>query len=311
MDEPLSPPLPAELRRLADDDSDGSDLLERICLRLKNVTAMDFSHFKHATLARRIERRMNLVELLDLGEYVKRLEQSPDEAEALGKDLLISVTKFFRDPEAFRELVGCIEGLFERAAPRRRVRLWSAGCATGEEAYTLAMICESIRQRSYPEVAVTVFATDVDREALAVARTGIYPRHIAADLPDGYVEKFLVAEGNDRFRVAQPLRDLLVFSRHDLMADPPLGEIDLVSCRNLLIYLRPAAQRRVLALLHGALRTNGLLFLGCSEALGELAYAFEILDKKNRIFRKAQGSPLRPGDAIPNLPGNLPITRIP
>jgi len=281
---------------------EGSGQLERICVRLKEATAIDFGHYKHATLARRIERRMNIAQLQDLGEYLQYLEQSRTEAEALGKDLLISVTKFFRDPESFQEVIACIEGLFEQAAPRRSLRIWSAGCATGEEAYTLAMICENIRQRSYPRMDVKVFATDVDRAALEIASAGLYPRSIVADLPQEYLEKFFTAEGNDHYRVVRSLRDRLIFARQDLMADPPFTKLDLVTCRNLLIYFRPAAQRRVLSLMHFALQPGGLLFLGSSETLGDLAYAFDVLDSKNRIYRKTQGSALRLADAIPNLP---------
>lgn len=276
--------------------------LERICTRLKEATSIDFGHYKHATLSRRIERRMNITQLRDIGEYVQYLQQSRVEAEALGKDLLISVTKFFRDAESFQVLVENIEALFEEAAERRSLRLWCAGCATGEEAYTLAMICERIRQKSYPKVDVKVFATDVDRNALEIASAGLYPKSIVADLPQEYLESFFIAEGSEHYRVIRPLRDRLIFARQDLMSDPPFTKIDLVTCRNLLIYFRPAAQRRVLSLLHFALQPGGLLFLGNSETIGELSYAFDVIDSKHRIYRKARGISLRLADAIPNLP---------
>lgn len=281
---------------------EGSGHLERICTRLKEVTGIDFGHYKHATLARRIERRMNVAQLQDIGEYVQYVEQSRNESEALGKDLLISVTKFFRDAEAFQELGAQLEGLFEQAAPRRSLRIWSAGCATGEEAYTLAMLCENIRQKSYPRMDVKVFATDVDRGALEIASAGLYPRSIVADLPQEYLERYFLAEGNDHYRIARSLRDRLIFARQDLMGDPPFTKIDLVSCRNLLIYLRPVAQRRVLSLVHFALQPGGLVFLGTSESLGDLGYAFDVIDSKHRLYRKARGSTLRLADAIPNLP---------
>lgn len=280
---------------------EGSTHLERISLRLKDATGIDFAHYKHATLARRIERRMNISQLQDIGEYVQYLQQSHAEAESLGKDLLISVTKFFRDPEAFQELITHIEKRFEQAAPQRVLRVWSAGCATGEEAYTLAMICENIRQRSFPRMDLKVFATDVDREALEIASAGLYPRSIIADLPQEYLEKYFIPEGSDHYRVVRPLRDRLIFARQNLMADPPFTKLDLVSCRNLMIYLRPAAQRRLLSLLHFALQPTGLLFLGNSETIGDLLYAFDVLDSKSRIYRKAQGVSLHLADSIPNL----------
>jgi len=280
---------------------EGSTHLERICLRLKDATGIDFAHYKHATFARRIERRMNISQLQEIPDYVQYLEQSPAEAESLGKDLLISVTKFFRDPEAFQELATHLEKRFEQAASQRVLRVWSAGCATGEEAYTLAMICENIRQRSHPTMDLKVFATDVDRAALEIASAGVYPRSVVADLPQEYLEKYFVPEGGDHFRVIRPLRDRLIFARQNLMADPPFTKLDVVSCRNLLIYLRPSAQRRLMALFHFALQPSGLLFLGSSETIGDLLYAYDVLESKSRIYRKTQGVSLRLSDAIPNL----------
>lgn len=280
---------------------EGSTQLERICIRLKDATGIDFAHYKHATLARRIERRMNISQLQDISEYVQYLQQSHAEAESLGKDLLISVTKFFRDPEAMQELATHIEKRFEQAASQRVLRVWSAGCATGEEAYTLAMICENIRQRSFPRMDLKVFATDVDRAALEIASAGLYPRSVVADLPQEFLEKYFIGEGGDHYRVIRPLRDRLIFARQNLMADPPFTKLDVVSCRNLMIYLRPAAQRRLLSLLHFALQPSGLLLLGNSETIGDLLYAFDVLDSKNRIYRKAQGVSLHLSDAITNL----------
>lgn len=158
---------------------DSTDL-ERICQRLKQVTAIDFANFKHATLARRIERRINMTQAADIGDYVTRLMQSRSEAEALGKDLLISVTKFLRDPVAFDALEERLPEVYEAARPRRTLRVWCAGCATGEEAYTLAMLCERVRENGFPAMELKVFATDVDRAALEIAGAGIYPRGVVA-----------------------------------------------------------------------------------------------------------------------------------
>jgi len=278
-----------------------SSVLERICIRLKDTTGIDFGHYKHATLARRIERRMNIAQLQDIGEYLQYLQQSRNEAEALGKDLLISVTKFFRDNDAYASIERHLEQLFERAEPRRGLRVWSAGCATGEEAYSLAMLCENVRQRNFPKMDLKVFATDLDRGALEIAGAGLYPRSVVADIPQELLERYLVAEGNDHYRIMRTLRDRLIFAKQDLMADPPFTKIDLVACRNLLIYLRPAAQRKLLSLLHFALQPEGLLFLGNSETLGDLSYAFEVVDSKGRIYRKAPGITLRTSDAIPSI----------
>ncbi len=278
-----------------------SSQLGRICARLKDGTGIDFSLYKHATLARRVERRMNIAQLQDLGEYVQYLQQSRNEVEALGKDLLISVTKFFRDPEAFAVLEERLRGLFQQCGPRRSLRLWSAGCATGEEAYSIAMLCENLRQSQFPLVDLKVFATDVDRAALEIAGSGSYPGSLVADLPPEMLERYFVAEGNDHYRIVRTLRDRLIFARQNLMADPPFTKIDLISCRNLLIYLQPPAQRRLLALFHFALQPGGILFLGGSETLGDLAYAFETIDAKHRIYRKLEGVALRSQDVLSGL----------
>lgn len=280
---------------------EGSSQLERICIRLKDAAGIDFGNYKHATLARRIERRMNIAQLQDINDYVQYLGQSTQEAGALAKDLLIGVTKFFRDGEAFLELNSQIERLFETVSKRDTLRIWSAACSTGEEAYTLAMLCENIRSQKYPRVDLKVFATDVDKSALDIASAGLYPRSVVADLPLDLLERYFVPEGADHYRIVKNLRDRLIFAKQDLMADPPFTKIDLVSCRNLLIYLRPPAQRKLLSLFHFSLIPGGLLFLGGSETLGDLSYAFETVDSKNRIFRKSPGTHLRLADTIPNL----------
>lgn len=296
-------PLPADAHIPED-----STYLDRICLRLKEVTGIDFRNYKYATLARRIERRMNIAQLQDLAEYNQFLQQSNTEADALGKDLLISVTKFFRDPEAIQGVAAQLEGLFDAASARRSLRIWCAGCATGEEAYTLAMLCESIRLRKYPLVDVKVFATDVDRAALEIASAGVYPRSVVADVPIELIDRFFIAEGNDEYRVSRALRDRLIFARQDLMADPPFTKIDLASCRNLLIYLNPTAQRRLLSLLHFALVPGGVLFLGGSESLGDLSESFETIESRHRIFRKVGGNNLQLVEAIPGMLASASLT---
>lgn len=275
--------------------------LERICARLRDVTGIDFTNYKTATLVRRIERRMNIAQIQDINEYLQYILQSRQESEALGKDLLIGVTKFFRDADSFLALETLLPQLFEAVQPRRTLRVWSAACSTGEEAYTLAMLCNRVREERFPRVDLKVFATDVDRAALEIASAGLYPRSVIADLPTDLIERNFVPEGNDHYRINRALRDRLIFARQDLLNDPPFTKIDLISCRNLLIYLRPAAQKKLLSLLHFALQPGGLLFLGTSETLGDMSYAFETLDSRHRIFRKLPGIALRAGDCVSGL----------
>jgi two-component system, chemotaxis family, CheB/CheR fusion protein len=283
---------------------ENSTHLERICTRLREAVGIDFAHYKHATFARRIERRMNILQIQDINDYVQCLVQSGTEASQLGKELLIGVTKFFRDGEAFRSLMPHLEDMFSRAAAGECLRIWSAACSTGEEAYTLAMLCEEIRSARYPHVEFKVFATDVDKSALDIAGAGIYPRSVVADLPSEYLEKYFQPEGNENFRIHRGLRDRLIFAKQDLLTDPPFTKLHLVTCRNLLIYLRPAAQRKLLGLFHFSLISRGILFLGSSETLGDLAYAFEIIDSKYRVYRKAMDVPLKISDSIPSLTDN-------
>lgn len=284
--------------------------LERVCARVKEATGIDFSNYKSATLVRRIERRMNIAQIQDINEYVQYLYQSRNEAEALGKDLLIGVTKFFRDGDSFLALEKILPRLFEQCMPRRTLRIWVAACSTGEEAYTIAMLCERIREERFPRIDLKIFATDVDRSALEIASAGLYPRSVVADLPQELLERFFVVERGDHFRIVRPLRDRLIFARQDLLNDPPFTKIDMISCRNLLIYLRPHAQRKLLGLMHFALQPGGLLFLGSSETLGELGYAFETLDSKHRIFRKLPGVPLRVMDTVPALQESVTWTSV-
>lgn len=278
--------------------------IERICHRLKEVTGMDFSLYKHATFARRIERRMNILQVHEVQDYLHCLQQSGTEAASLGKDLLIGVTKFFRDSESFLALRQHLENAFERMPPNSCLRLWSAACSTGEEAYTLAMLCEELRTTHFPRVDYKVFATDVDRQALEIAGAGVYPRSVVADLPPEFLERYFQADGQENFRIHRTLRDRLIFARQDLLSDPPFTKINLVTCRNLLIYLRPEAQKKLLGLMHFALLPEGLLFLGSSETLGDLSYAFSTLDSKHRIYQKSRGIPLKYSDSVPSFSDN-------
>lgn len=283
---------------------ENSSHLEQICHRLKDITGMDFALYKHATFARRVERRMNILQVHHIQEYVRHLTHSGSEVNALGKDLLIGVTKFFRDSASFEQLRRHLETLFASLPPQGCLRLWSCACSTGEEAYTLAMLCEEVRTQKFPEAAYKVFATDVDREALEIAGAGVYPRSVVADLPPEYLERYFQPEGQENFRIHRPLRDRLIFARQDLLRDPPFTKLHLVSCRNLLIYLRPEAQKKLLGLLHFSLLPDGLLFLGGSETLGSLDYAFTTLDPKHRIYRKEEGVSLKFSDSVPGFPDN-------
>jgi two-component system CheB/CheR fusion protein len=263
-----------------------SDHLNGILAILRERARFDFRSYKRSTLERRIHRRMGLRHIERIADYARLLRSEPAEANALFEDLLINVTSFFRDPGAWQALEQqVIRPLVERKDARTELRAWVPGCATGEEAYSLAMVLIEAMQAARKSRAVQIFASDVDRGALELARTGIYPETIAADLTPARLQRFFVPEGHT-YRVTKELREAVTFAPQNLLTDPPFSRLDLISCRNVLMYLEPEAQRRVIPLLHFALAEGGHLLLGSADAIGEEAGPFEVVSKKWRIYRR-------------------------
>jgi two-component system CheB/CheR fusion protein len=245
----------------------------------------DFALYRTGTLLRRVERRMALTATDDFAAYVARLRDDAAEADALAKDLLINVTSFFRDTAAFTFLAEhVLPALVARLGADQPIRIWVAGCATGEEAYSLAILLLEQVASAGKRTRVQIFATDIDADALAVARAGVYAESIENDVSAERLRRFFTRTGH-QYTVGEGLRKTIVFARHNLLSDPPLSRFDLISCRNLLIYLRPEAQKRVIGLFHFALRDHGVLFLGASESVGEATNLFEPIDRTHRIFR--------------------------
>ena len=260
--------------------------LREILAVLRTRSRQDFAGYKKPTLLRRVQRRMGLARIAGLAEYARLLRESPGEVTALADDLLIHVTGFFRDPEAWGSLRrSVIAPLAEAREPGGPVRAWVTACSSGEEAYTLAMILVEESERAGKSLDIKVFATDLARHALAHARAGVYPGGIESDLEPGRLERFFLKD-DAVYRVRPELRDRVVFAPQDVLQDPPLSRLDIATCRNLLIYLEPEVQRRVLALLHFGLNEGGALFLGSSELVAGSEELFEPVDKKARIFRR-------------------------
>jgi two-component system CheB/CheR fusion protein len=252
---------------------------------LRSRTGRDFSAYKRATVVRRIARRMQVNAVADLPGYLNCLRTQPGEAAALLQDLLISVTNFFRDPECFEALDKQLGELFAGKGPNEAVRVWVAACATGEEAYSIAiLLSEKARLLEAPPT-IQIFATDLDEEAIREARDGSYPATIEADVSEERLRRYFVKE-HPGYRVRRELRELVLFAQHDLLKDAPFSRLDLVSCRNLLIYLNRTAQQRVLETFHFALLPHGRLFLGSSESVEDASLLFSVIDKKNRIFQQ-------------------------
>jgi two-component system CheB/CheR fusion protein len=264
----------------------GADDLTRILALVRARLRFDFSGYKKGTLLRRVRRRMGLRHVEGMLDYLRLLRGDPDELKALFKDLLIGVTRFFRDPPAWQFLEEkVLPALVRERDPAAPLRLWVAGCGTGEEAYSLGMaLIEQVQatQRGNP---IQIFASDVDEEGLDFARAGVYPESIAADVPAGRLSRFFL-KGENSYRVSKELRECVVFARQNLIADAPFSRLDLISCRNLLIYLEPDVQKRVVSLFHFALVDGGRLFLGSAESVGPAEDLFDTVSKKWRVYRR-------------------------
>ncbi len=294
--------------------SDEQTTLQKIFTELQARTGHDFSHYKRSTVLRRLERRLQVTGVDTLGAYLQVLRDQSGESRALYKELLISVTRFFRTPGAFETLEDTvIPSLFEGKAPDEEVRVWVAGCATGEEAYSLAMLLHEHAHTLGAPPELQIFATDVDPEGLATARAGVYPSTIEADVSEPRLDRFFLRE-DDQYRVVPSLRNSVVFAEHDLTQDPPFSNLDLVCCRNLLIYLDQEMQEHVFQLFHYALNDDGFLFLGPSEAIGPAQSLFSMVDETRSILKRTAGAdgdrsmPLFPPSETVGEPSSQPPT---
>ena len=276
--EPHSAVLPAKIE----------NALKKIFVLIRAQTGNDFSQYKPSTIHRRIDRRMAVHQIDTLENYVKYLQQTPVEVEALFRDLLIGVTNFFRDPETFKVLEDqIIPKLFAGRRVDTVIRVWSTGCSTGEEAYSLAILLAERQEAMKQSFKVQVFATDIDSQSIAVARVGRYPASIAADLTPERLALFFTAESDGSvYRINKALRDMLIFSEQNVIKDPPFSKLDLISCRNLLIYMGSDLQKKLIPLFHYALNPGGYLFLGTSETVGEFSDLFAVHDRKAKVFQR-------------------------
>lgn len=273
--------------------------LQEILATLRTRTGQDMSAYRRTMLGRRIERRMIVCGIDEIGAYAAFVRESPAESDALFRELLVSVTTFFRDPAAFDALRAALLELVRRRDEPSAFRAWVPGCATGEEAYSLAMLVREVLDEAGKTWPVQIFATDVDHHALTLARVGRYPVGIAADVSAARLERFFDKHAAS-YRVKKDVREMIVFAAQNVIRDPPFNRLDLVSCRNLLIYLEPEAKRRVIRLLAYGLRPGGLLLLGSSESIIGHDESLQDIDAKNRLFRRSDTALVSPGDlALP------------
>lgn len=264
-----------------------SDALSQIFLLLRNHCHVDFTHYKPNTIQRRLERRMILRKMKDLDTYSRFLVGNPDEVRALYADILIHVTSFFRDPEAFKSLGHeVLPRLLKDRRPGVPVRVWVPACSTGEEVYSIAiLLLESLGERA-TSIPIQIFASDISEPAIQKARTGEYPESISRDVSPERLNRFFTKTDSGYYKVNKSVRDLCLFSRHDVTVDPPFAKIDLISCRNLLIYFAVALQKHVIPIFHYALSPNGFLWVGRSESIAGFSNLFSLIDKPNKIYAR-------------------------
>jgi two-component system CheB/CheR fusion protein len=283
--------------------------LEKVVILLRAQTGHDFSLYKKTTVYRRIERRMGIHQIDRIASYVRFLQENPQELDLLFKELLIGVTNFFRDPEAWEQLKKeVIPALLAGRPPSQALRAWVAGCATGEEAYSLAIVFREAMETHKParNTTLQIFATDLDREAVEKARGAVFPANIAADVSAERLGRFFVKVERG-YQVGKSIREMVVFAPHNLIMDPPFTKLDILSCRNLLIYLTPELQKKLLPLFHYSLNPGGFLFLGSAETIGNFTDLFTRPAGKSRLYRRL-GSALRaepvpfPAAFVPPVP---------
>jgi two-component system, chemotaxis family, CheB/CheR fusion protein len=308
--------IPVELLRLHQLPSPGREELAATTAGLalvfetvRNRTGHDFSRYKRSTVLRRLERRLRFNDMATVHEYQELLQSSSAECRALVSDLLISVSSFFRDPAEFESLGALVPSLFEACVPADGVRVWVVGCATGEEVYSLCMVLSEHASTLPDPPRIQVFATDIDDRGYGLARSGLYTAADVAGLTPARLERFFREEAGG-YRVVKPLREMVLFAGHNVLQDPPFARLDLISCRNLFIYLEREAQERALETFHFALNPHGLLFLGAAESVGDSGRFTPAAAGNQRLFRR-NGAPSRSRatDALPGRPGGAAVPR--
>ncbi|QNE39724.1 chemotaxis protein CheR [Hymenobacter sp. NBH84] len=296
---------PPRLSENRDDaNSKPAHALQKIFLLIRSQTGHDFSYYKRNTVFRRIERRMNAHQIKEFTHYVRYLQENPHEVEQLFRELLIGVTKFFRDHEAFEHLKTHLRPVLQRKETDSTIRVWAPGCSTGEEAYSLAMLLLECLDAVDPSryLKIQIFATDISAESIDFARTGLYPENIVADVSPERLERFF-QKVDGHYQIRKEVRDLVVFALHNINKDAPFTKLDLLCCRNLLIYLSGELQKNLLPVFHYALNPNGILFLGPSENITGFQDLFQPLDVKWKISRRTETAASLP--RLANFPFSL------
>lgn len=283
-------PLARETRsKFREHLSKNSKILDDILALINDRTELDFRAYKESTVSRRIEHRMSINSKHTLHEYWEYLNSTPGEVELVKQDLLIGVTQFFRDGEVWEKLFeDVVKPLVLETPKDETIRIWCPGCSTGEEAYSYAILFAEAMDELQVERHVTVFASDIDQSAIAFAANGTYPSSISSEVPAEYLTKHFTHLNDSNYQISKRIRNMVVFATHNLIQDPPFSNMNLVSCRNTLIYLQNAAQQKVMAFFHFALKVRGYLVLGTAESPGSFSIYFDFTDQRNRIYQKTK-----------------------
>ena len=277
--------------------------MQKIFMLLRSKTGHDFSLYKKNTIHRRIEKRMSVHQFEDTSQYVRYLQDHPDEVNVLFKELLIGVTNFFRDAEAFEIIKKKILPKMLSGKPENyELRIWAPGCATGEEVYSLAIVIREYMDELKHDFKVQLFGTDIDEDAVAKARAGLYPGNVSLDVNPQRLKRFFIKEGND-YRIKKDIREDCIFAIQNVIKDPPFTKLDLISCRNLMIYLDPELQNKLIPLFHYSLKPGGVLFLGPSESIGGFSDLFPVIDKKWKFYQRKESKPAIDASSFPAFPG--------
>ncbi|HEV2694144.1 MAG TPA: chemotaxis protein CheB [Verrucomicrobiae bacterium] len=301
-------PLLARTEAVLEDKTQSA--LEKIILLLRTHTGNDFSFYKRNTLYRRIERRMGIHQLHKMSGYVRYLQENSQELDLLFRELLIGVTNFFRDPAAWEQLrKAALPALLADRTSGQGIRAWVPGCSTGEEAYSLAIVLKEAVEALKPkgQFAIQIFATDLDRDAIDKARQGVFPANITADVSEARLKRFFTKEANG-YRVRKEIRELVIFAPQNLIMEPPFTKLDLLSCRNLLIYLTAEVQKKLIPLFHYSLNPGGILFQGSAETVGDHTNLFTPLSGKSRLFRRVESVQRPEPAALPPAFSVAPVT---
>jgi two-component system, chemotaxis family, CheB/CheR fusion protein len=280
--------------------SAGSDIIFQI---LRQATGVDFTHYRQTTIARRIQRRMVVHRIDKIEEYVKYVQNNPTEVKALYQDMLINVTSFFRDPRVFDALKSTIFPAIQKNSLRQRgIRVWAPACSSGEEIYSVGIALLEFLGDGASQAQIQFFGTDVSESSVAKARSAVYPENIQEDVSPERLRRFFTKVENG-YRVSKTIRDMCIFAQHNVLNDPPFSQMDLICCRNLLIYLQPVLQSKVISLFDYALRSGGFLVLGTSEGLGTKTNLFSVVDRTHKIFSKKEGAVRQVAAFALNAPG--------